>query len=99
MDRQVFPFATKGGFVEQLASCLARAKRTLRLFDPDFAIWNLGGSATDALLRAFLKGGGQLQLVAHDGRTLEREAPRFLRLIRITAMRCRFGALVSRYGN
>jgi len=82
MDRQVFPFTTKGGFVEQLSACLARAEHTLRLFDPDFAIWDLGGSATDAVLRRFLKGGGRLQLVAHDGRTMEREAPRFLRLVK-----------------
>jgi len=82
MERQVFPFTSRGGFVEQLAACLARAEHTLRLFDPDFAIWDLGGSATDAVLRRFLKGGGQLQLVAHDGRVLEREAPRFLRLVK-----------------
>ena len=82
MERQVFPFTTRGGFVDQLAACLARAEHTLRLFDPDFAIWNLGGTGTDAVLRGFLKGGGRLQLVAHDGRLLEREAPRFLRLVK-----------------
>lgn len=81
MERQVFTFTTRGGFLEQLAACLARAEHSLRLFDPDFAIWNLGGSATDAVLRPFLKGGGRLQLVAHDGRPMEREAPRFLRLV------------------
>lgn len=80
MERQVFTFTTKGGFVEQLTACLGRTEHTLRLFDPDFAIWNLGGSATDAMLRRFLKSGGRLQLVAHDGRTIERDAPRFLRL-------------------
>lgn len=82
MDRQVFTFTTKGGFVEQLTACLPRAEHTLRLFDPDFAIWNLGGSATDAMLRRFLRGGGRLQLVAHDGRVIERDAPRFLRLVK-----------------
>ena len=63
MDRQVFPFTTKGGFVEQLTACLPRAEHALRLFDPDFAIWNLGGSATDAMLRRFLRGGGRLSLI------------------------------------
>ena len=82
MDRQVFTFTTKGGFVEQLTACLPRAEHTLRLFDPDFAIWDLGGSATDAMLRRFLKSGGRLQLVAHDGRTIEWDAPRFLRLVK-----------------
>ena len=82
MERQVFTFTTKGGFVEQLTACLGRAEHTLRLFDPDFAIWDLGRSATDAVLRRFLKSGGRLQLVAHDGRTIEWDAPRFLRLVK-----------------
>jgi hypothetical protein len=82
MERQVFTFTTRGGFVEQWGACLARAEHTLRLFDPDFTIWDLGGSATDALLRRFLNGGGRLQLVAHDGRVIEREAPRFLRSVK-----------------
>ena len=82
MDRQVFPFTTKSGFAGQLAACLARAEHTLRLFDPDFAIWELGGSASDAALRRFLKGGGRLQLAAHDGKPMERDAPRFLRLVK-----------------
>ena len=82
MERQVFTFTTRGGFVEQWGACLARAEHTLRLFDPDFAIGDLGGSATDALLRRFLNGGGRLQLVAHDGRVIEREAPRFLRSVK-----------------
>jgi hypothetical protein len=52
------------------------------VFDPDFSIWELGSSASDAVLRRFLKAGGRLQLVAHDGRHMEREAPRFLRLLK-----------------
>jgi uncharacterized protein YjiS (DUF1127 family) len=82
MEKQVFPFTTRAEFVQHLASCLARAQHTLQLFDPDFAIWELGSSASDALLRRFLKDGGRLQLVAHDGRHMEREAPRFLRLLK-----------------
>ena len=82
MERQVVSFTTRGGFVEQLAACLARAEHTLRLFDPDFAIWDLGGSATDAVLRRFLRSGGRLQLAAHDGRVIERDAPRFLRSVK-----------------
>ena len=82
MERHVFPFTTRGEFAAHLAACLARARHTLRLFDPDFAIWDLGGSASDATLRGFLKNGGRLQLAAHDGRRMEREAPRFLRLVK-----------------
>ncbi|RFP11734.1 hypothetical protein D0T25_25655 [Duganella sp. BJB488] len=82
MDRQSFPFTTRAEFLEHLASCFTRAERTLTLFDPDFAIWELGSSATDALLRRFLHNGGQLQLAGHDGHHIERDAPRFLRLIK-----------------
>ena len=82
MDRQVFPFTTRAEFVQHLATCLGRAEHTLQMFDPDFAIWELGSSASDALLRRFLRGGGRLQLVAHDGRPMERGAPRFLRLLK-----------------
>lgn len=82
MEKQVFPFTTRAQFVAQLSVCLARARRTLQLFDPDFAIWELGSSSSDALLRRFLHDGGRLQLVAHDGRRMERDAPRWLRLLK-----------------
>jgi uncharacterized protein YjiS (DUF1127 family) len=52
------------------------------MFDPDYSIWQLGRSATEAELRRFLHAGGRLQLVAHEGRHIEREAPRFLRLLK-----------------
>jgi uncharacterized protein YjiS (DUF1127 family) len=80
MDR--LAFTTRAEFQQQLAACLARAAHTLQLFDPDYSLWQLGSSASDATLRRFLRGGGRLQLVAHDGRHLERDAPRFLRLLR-----------------
>ena len=82
MEKQVIPFTTRTEFVQHLAGCLARAQHTLQLFDPDFAIWELGSSASDTLLRRFFKDGGQLQLAAHDGRHMERDAPRFLRLLK-----------------
>ena len=82
MYRLVIPFTTRAEFQQHLASCLSRAEQTLQMFDPDYAIWELGSSATDAQLRRFLQGGGRLQLVAHDGRHVERDAPRFLRLLR-----------------
>lgn len=79
MDRHVFD--TRAGFQAQLETCLSRARLTLALFDPDFGWWELGSARHDALLRAFLQGGGRLRLVAHDNARLERDAPRFLRLI------------------
>jgi hypothetical protein len=82
MDRLVIPFTTRAEFQQHLATCLSRAERTLQLFDPDFAIWQLGSSATDGQLRRFFQAGGQLQLVAHDGKPVERDAPRFLRLLK-----------------
>src|SRR5450830_2136025 len=82
MDRQSIPFSTRAEFQQHLATCLSRAQHTLQLFDPDYSIWQLGSSATEAELRRFLHAGGRLQLVAHDGHHLEREAPRFLRLLK-----------------
>lgn len=75
-------FSTRAEFEQQLASCLARAEQRLRLFDPDFALFQLGSSASDALLRRLLAGGGRLQLVCHDHSLLERQAPRLLRLLK-----------------
>lgn len=82
MDRLVIPFTTRAEFQQHLASCLSRAQQTLQMFDPDYSIWEMGSSATDGQLRRFLQGGGRLQLVAHDGRQMERDAPRFLRLLK-----------------
>ncbi|ELX10135.1 hypothetical protein Jab_2c22220 [Janthinobacterium sp. HH01] len=82
MERQSFPFTTRAEFLQHLSSCIARAEHTLTMFDPDFHIWELGASSTDAQLRHYLKNGGRLQLAAHEGRAVERDAPRFLRLIK-----------------
>jgi uncharacterized protein YjiS (DUF1127 family) len=82
MDRQLIPFTMRAEFQQHLATCLSRAEHTLLMFDPDFSIWQLGSSASDAQLRRFLQAGGRLQLVAHDGKMLERDAPRFLKLIK-----------------
>lgn len=80
MDRQAFD--TRAGFQAQLEACLSRARLTLALFDPDFGWWELGSSRHDALLRAFLRQGGSVRLVAHGNGRLERDAPRFLALLR-----------------
>lgn len=82
MDRVVIPFSSRAEFQQHLATCLSGAQQTLQMFDRDYASWELGSSNTDAQLRRFLRGGGRLQLVAHEGRQMERDAPRFLRLLR-----------------
>lgn len=81
MDKQVVAFSSRREFDAQLAACLARAQSRLRLFDRDFALWQLGSAATDMLLRRFLAGHGSIELVAQDQRHLEQHAPRFLRLL------------------
>ena len=79
MERQSFD--TRAGFQAALDAVFGRARLTLKMFDPDFAAWELGSAHHDALLRTFLRGGGRMQLVAHSNIRLERDAPRFLRLL------------------
>ncbi len=74
-------FDTRAGFQAQLDTLLGRARVSLQMFDSDFGWWELGSTRNDALLRAFLRGGGRLQLVAHSNARLERDAPRFLTLL------------------
>lgn len=81
-EPQVQPFDTHAGFEAQLAACLAASSVTLQLFDPDFSVYPLGSSATDAALRRFLAGGGTLQLAAHATAHIERHYPRLTTLLR-----------------
>ncbi|RYE68020.1 MAG: hypothetical protein EOO79_04220 [Oxalobacteraceae bacterium] len=75
-------FDTRTQFQQALRSLLARAHVTLDLFDPDFALFTLGTPETDAELRRFLQAGGTLRLAMHESAWLERNASRFLRLLR-----------------
>lgn len=75
-------FDTRAQFQQALRALLARAQATLDLFDPDFALFTLGTLETDAELRRFLHAGGTLRLAMHGSAWVEREAPRFLRLLR-----------------
>jgi uncharacterized protein with von Willebrand factor type A (vWA) domain len=78
----ILRFDTRAAFQEHLRAVLARAHATLDLFDPDFALFPLGAPDVDAGLRRFLLGGGRLRLAMHTTAHLQREAPRFLRLLR-----------------
>jgi len=75
-------FDTRAAFQQQLGEVWARARATLVMFDPDFTLFRLGAPDVDAVLRRFLHAGGRLRLALHDPAHLEREAPRFLRLLR-----------------
>jgi hypothetical protein len=75
-------FDTRAAFQQQLGEEWARARATLVMFDPDFTLFRLGAPDVDAELRRFLHAGGRLRLALHDPAHLEREAPRFLRLLR-----------------
>jgi len=74
-------FDTRAEFQRQLRAVLERGHQALDLFDPDFSLFQLGDAEVDAVLRRFLRGGGRLRLAMHASAHLERQAPRFLRLL------------------
>ena len=75
-------FASHAEFQAHFRDCVGRSHATLQLFDPDFSVFPLGASDVDALLRAFLARGGVIQLALHRPTHIEREYPRFLRLLK-----------------
>jgi hypothetical protein len=81
-EPQVQLFSTRAECEAQFRACIARAGATLQVFDPDFAIFPLGASDVDAALRRLLAAGGTLQVAMHTSRHVERQCPRFLRLLR-----------------
>jgi transposase len=81
-DAQVIPFSSRTEFAQQLHAGMARARRTLDLFDPDFALFGLGTSEVDKILRDFLRQGGHMRLAMHRTTQIEQACPRFLRLLR-----------------
>jgi hypothetical protein len=78
----ILRFDTRAGFQHQLRAVLARAQSSLDLFDPDFALFPLGESDVDAILRRYLAGGGLMRLAMHGSAHIERHYPRFLRILR-----------------
>jgi hypothetical protein len=75
-------FASRAEFEALLLECVARSNALLQLFDPDFAVFPLGSSTFDTALRAFLARGGAIELAAHRNGHIERDYPRFLRLLK-----------------
>lgn len=78
----LLPFDTRAAFQQRLGDVLARARATLVMFDPDYSLFRLGAPDADGVLRGFLRHGGRLRLALHDTTHLEREAPRFMRLLK-----------------
>lgn len=82
MQARIEAFDSRAGFQQQLRTLLQQSFVTLDLFDPDFALFQLGALDVDAELRRFLAGGGMLRLALHASAHLERHEPRFARLLR-----------------
>jgi hypothetical protein len=74
-------FSTHLEFGARFRQCIARSHASLQLFDPDFRVFPLGLADVDAALRHFLAGGGSMQLALHRSLHIERECPRFVRLL------------------
>jgi hypothetical protein len=79
---QAQPFDTQRALTAHFQECIARSRASLQLFDPDFRVFDLGHSETDAALRQFLLGGGSLLLAMHRSDHIERNYPRFIKLLR-----------------
>jgi hypothetical protein len=78
----ILRFDTRAEFQRQLRAVLERARASLDLFDPDFALFPLGDLDVDAVLRRFLQGGGLMRVAMHGSAHIERHYPRFLRILR-----------------
>jgi hypothetical protein len=81
-DPVALRFSTHLEFGSRFRECVARSTTSLQMFDPDFRVFPLGVSDVDAALRQFLAGGGSIQLALHRPAHIEREYPRFVRLLK-----------------
>lgn len=75
-------FNSHAEFEAAFLDCLSRSRALLQLFDPDFAVFPLGSSSTDAALRHFLSQGGVIELACHRSGHIERNYPRFMHLLK-----------------
>lgn len=74
-------FNSRAEIAAHFRQCLARSVATLDMFDPDFAVFPIGASDTEESLRVFLRRGGHLRLAMHETGHIERDCPRFTRLL------------------
>lgn len=75
-------FDSRAGFQQALRALMKHAFVTLDLFDPDFALFQLGSLASEVALRRYLAAGGLLRMAMHSTAHLERHEARFLGLLR-----------------
>jgi hypothetical protein len=70
-------------FGDLLRQCFARSQLRLQLFDPDFTSWAMGSAEVTGILRTFLLANkkSRIELAMHKQDFLERECPRFMRLL------------------
>ena len=80
-EPSVTKFSSRAEIGVHFLDVVTRSRATLAMFDPDFSVFPLGSSQTEAALRDFLRLGGHLQLAMHQTGHIERECPRFMRLL------------------
>ncbi len=79
---EISKFDSRAEFEGHFLDVVGRSKASLALFDPDFSVFPLGSLQTDAALRHFFSLGGHLQIAMHQTAHIERECPRFMRLLK-----------------
>ena len=82
IDAIVTKFDTRAEFGKHFLEVIAHSKAQLVLFDPDFSVFPLGSPDSDAALRHFFALGGHMHIAMHETALIERQYPRFLRLLR-----------------
>ena len=80
-EPSITKFSSRTEIVGHFLDVITRSRSTLAMFDPDFSVFPIGSSQTDSALRHFLQLGGQVQMAMHDTKHIERECPRFMRLL------------------
>lgn len=75
-------FDTRAEFSAHFLDIVGRSTSSLALFDPNYEVFPLGSTETDAALRHFLGLGGHIQMAMHETSHIERHYPRFLRLLK-----------------
>ena len=92
-DSQTIPFSSRAEFHELTLLCIQNADGRIQLFDPDFAVWQLGDSRVAEALQQFLgrRNTNRLQLEMHRTAHLQHNCPRFMALFKMFshAIECR----------
>ena len=76
--------ASRADFAQALDVLFRHTGRTLRIFDPTLADYDLGNPARESQLGEFLRGSraARLMIVVHDTAFITQRAPRLTRLLR-----------------